>query len=127
MTPNSPQAQSVRAAIEELIQLAAKGELDILDTLYHDDMQIYMLDEKRELHIMNKPGFTDFLKASVKDGNYPNPWAEFHLVEADEKNGHVVISRKANLTEEGKIISLSIDFVFEDGRWQITREVIFAG
>jgi len=50
--------------IDKLIDCASRGKLDILETLYHDDMKIYM--------------------------------------------------------------SLSIDFVFEDDRWQITREVIFA-
>lgn len=128
MTPNSPQAAEVKAEIDKLIDHASRGELDILETLYHDDMNIYMLGgggEDTELQIIDKPGFIAHLNDTIKGGDFPSTWAKFHIVEADEKNGHVVISRKTNLGTEGKVISLSIDFVFEDGRWQITREVIF--
>lgn len=129
MTPNSPQAAEVKAAVDKLIDSASRGELDILETLYHDDMNIHMLGgggEDTELQIIDKPGFIAHLTETMKGGDFPNTWAKFHLVEADEKNGHVVISRKVNLGTEGKVISLSIDFVYEDDRWQITREVIFA-
>ncbi|WP_256367499.1 hypothetical protein [Ruegeria sp. THAF33] len=34
------------------------------------------------------------------------------------------IRRKNNVTNRKQLVTLSIDFVFEDGRWQITREVI---
>lgn len=129
MEANSPQAAEIKAEIDKLIDHVSRGELDILETLYHDDMKIYMLNkggENTELQIIDKSGFIAHLNDTIKGGNFPNTWARFHVVEADQKNGHVVISRKTNLGTEGKVISLSIDFIFEDGRWQITREVIFA-
>lgn len=126
MTPDSVQAKQVKQTVDNLIHSASKAQFDILDSLYHDDMNIYMLDGDSNLHIMDKPGFTSHIKNSTKDGNLPSTWAKYHIVEADESNGHVVISRKVNLTGEESIITLSIDFIFEDDRWQITREVIFA-
>ncbi|GAA0410426.1 hypothetical protein GCM10009133_18710 [Cocleimonas flava] len=125
MTPNSAQAQTVKETLDSLIHAASSAHLEILETLYHNDMKIYMLAGSDQLHIMNKPDFIAHLKESMKDGNTPSTWANYHLVEADETYGHVIISRKVNLTGEEKIITLSIDFIFEDGRWQITREVIY--
>ena len=126
MKSDSPQAVEVKKVLDELINLASSAHFDILETLYHDDMNIYMLDPNRELHIMDKRGFINHLTESTKDGNFPSTWAKYHLVEADEKHGHVVISRKVNLTGEEQLITLSIDFVYESNRWQITREMIFA-
>lgn len=125
MTPDSPQALEVKAAIDELIQSASNSEFDILDRIYHDDMQIYMFDEELNLNISNKEVFAKHVKESTESAEAPNMWAKYHLVEADETNGHVLISRKVNLTGKEQIVTLSIDLIFEDGRWQIKREVIF--
>lgn len=126
MSPDSPQAQEVKQSLDALIHSASNAHFDILETLYHDHMKIYMLDPNRDLHIMEKRGFIDHLTESLKEGKHPSTWAKYHVVEADEKYGHVVISRKVNLTGEEQLITLSIDFVYESGRWQITREMIFA-
>ncbi len=127
MTPESTHAKDVRNLIDNLIQSAANAQFDLLESLYHDAMKIYMLDGDNNLHIMDKRGFIEHLHLSAKNGSAPSTWAKYHIVEADEKNAHVVISRKVNLTGEEKQISLSIDFIHENDRWQITREMIFAG
>ena len=125
MSPNTPQAAEVKAAIDGLIQSASNAEFDILEDIYHDDMQIYMLDPDRNLNQMDKQAFSQHVTTSTEDAEAPNIWAKYHLVEADEKEGHVLISRKVNLTGEERVVTLSIDLVREDDRWQITREVIF--
>jgi len=125
MISDSPQATQVKETLDNLIHSAAQANLEVLDTLYHDDMKINMLDANKQLHVMDKRGFIDFLRESTASGHTPSTWAQYHLVEADDKKGHVIISRKANLMGDEKIITLSIDFVFESGRWQISREVIF--
>lgn len=127
MTPNSTQAKVIKETLDNLIHSASNAQLSVLETLYHENMTIHMLDETSDLHQMGKRDFIDFLKLSTKDGDTPGTWAKYHLVEADEKNGHVLISRKVNLgSGKERNITLSIDFVFEDERWQITREVIFS-
>ena len=125
MTPNSPQAAQVKAQVEQLIESASNLKFDILHTLYHDDMNIYMFDGENTLHVSDKAGFIAHVTATQQASEKPSTWAQFHLVEADAARGHVLISRKVNLTGELQIVTLSIDFTFEDGRWQITREVIF--
>ncbi|MGQ7845184.1 hypothetical protein ACUNV4_11955 [Granulosicoccus sp. 3-233] len=55
-----------------------------------------------------------------------DPWAQYHLVEADDTRGHILISRRNNVTGRRQLLTLSIDFVLEDDRWQISREVIMS-
>lgn len=127
MTPNSPQSTEVKAALDKLIHSVSNEQFEILDAIYHQSMKIYMLDGNDDLTQMDKTGFMNHVSEATKSAEEPHTWAKYHLVEADETNGHVIISRRVNLTGELQTITLSIDFVFEDGRWQITREIIFAG
>lgn len=126
MSPDSPQAAEVKDTLDRLIHSASNSDFDILEIVYHDQMKIYMLDGNYELHTMGKKGFIEHVTSSTEAATAANVWAKYHSVEADERNGHVVISRKVNLTGVVQIVTLSIDFVYEDGRWQITREVIYA-
>lgn len=123
----SPKAQELKAELDKLIQSASNSEFEILKTIYHDDMKIFMLNENRELNIANKTGFIAHVTAATQATEKPSMWADYHVVEADDKTGHIILSRKVNLTGEPRIVTLSIDFVFEDNRWQIMREVIFVG
>ena len=124
MSPLSPKAQELKAELDKLIDAASNFEFDILKTIYHDDMKIYMIGEDNELHISDKAGFIDHVTKATEAAVKPNIWAKYHSVEADDTNGHIVISRKVNLTGTERLVTLSIDFVFEDSRWQITREII---
>lgn len=125
MTPDSSQAVAVKARINELITGVSNSDFGILDDIYHADMRIYMLNGPDALSVSNKAQFTDHVRTSTEASEAPNMWAKFHLVQADAGNGHVLISRKVNLTGTEETVTLSIDLVFESGRWQITREVIF--
>lgn len=125
MSPDSPQATELKKELDKLIASAASEDFSILDNIYHDNMQIYLLDANNTLHRMDKPGFKQHVIESTKTAQAPQIWSKYHLVEADKHNGHIIISRKVNLTGEQQLVTLSIDFVFEDDRWQITREVIF--
>lgn len=127
MTPDSPQALEVRVALDELIHSASNFDFTILELIYHDEMSIYLIDGNLDLHRMDKAGFIEQVIQGTESAETPNIWAKFHLVEADDTNGHVIISRKVNLTGKEQIVTLSIDLVYEDDRWQIIREVIFAG
>ncbi|WP_171207973.1 MULTISPECIES: nuclear transport factor 2 family protein [unclassified Ruegeria] len=124
MSPDSPQAKEVRKTIEQLIEGASSNDSSVLDRIYHDDMDIFMLAPGGEVQRANKDQFKAQVIAKTNEAAKPQTWAKYHVVEADEERGHVVISRKVNLTDETQIITLSIDLVLEDGRWQIIREVI---
>lgn len=126
MTPNSPQTFEVRQSIEQLIHAASNAQFDFLDGVYHEDMRTYLFDDRRNLHQSDKAGFKKHVMESMAKAAQPSTWADFHWVEADEEKGHVLISRKVNLTGIEQVVTLSIDLVHQEGRWQITREVIFA-
>lgn len=125
MTTDHPQAAAVKATLDELIDSVSRHSLEVLDRAYHADMQIYMMQGSETLIRNDKSGFMAYIASVMGEAvGEHNVWARYHLVEADDKNAHILISRKNNLTGKEEIVTLSIDFVFEDDRWQIMREVI---
>lgn len=124
MTPNSSQTAEVKAAIDGLIHSASNYDFSVLERIYHDDMKIFMIGPEGAMNQSDKAGFIKHVTDKTNEAETPHIWSKYHLVEADEHCGHVVISRKVNLTGEMQIVTLSIDLIFEDDRWQITREVI---
>lgn len=125
MKTNSPQAKQVKSTIDELMSSVTTKDFNILEAIYHESMNIYMINDHNELNRMDKAQFIKHVSETTKAAKEPETWAEYHLVEADETNGHVLISRKVSLTGKLQKVTLSIDLVFEDDRWQITRETIF--
>ncbi|MEP3778945.1 MAG: hypothetical protein ABJM43_13180 [Paracoccaceae bacterium] len=124
MTEEHPNAAAVKETLDGLIHGVSGHSFEVLNDLYHRDMQTYVLLNDSTLMRNDKDGFMAFIKANMGALKDDNPWVKYHLVEADDTQGHIVISRKNDATGRYQLISLSIDFVFEDGRWQIIREVI---
>lgn len=117
----------IRATIEALIKAGTTSDLSELDAIYHDTMNIHMIDTDGNLMQSNKADFIAMLQDMVDRNNgAANTWAEYNAVEANGDRGHVLITRKVDLGGENRILVLSIDLVFEDDRWQVTREVIFS-
>lgn len=124
MTENHPNASVVKKTLDGLIHGVSGHSFEVLDNLYHRDMQTYVLLNDGTLMRNDKNGFMAFIKHNMGALKDDNPWVKYHLVEADDTHGHIVVSRKNDATGRYQLISLSIDFVLEDGRWQITREII---
>ena len=124
MTENHANAAAVKSSLDGLIHGVSGHSFEVLDNLYHRDMQTYLLLNDGTVMRNDKPGFMEMIKHNMGALKDDNPWVQYHLVEADDTHGHIVVSRKNNATGRYQLISLSIDFVLEDGRWQITREVI---
>lgn len=117
----------VRRAIEALMNAGIQGDLSGLDHIYHPDMKILMLDISGELARFDKPQFMAMLAETVKGTNPDDhKWARFNAVDAQGDRGHVLITRRVPIGGARKVLELSIDLIFEDDRWQVTREVIFA-
>ncbi len=77
--------------------------------------------------IADKEAFKDLFKSKKEQGAPPlNTWAEFNHIEVIQDKGHVIVTRKVNLTGEERKLVLSIDLVWEANRWQVVREVIFS-
>ncbi|WP_282080387.1 nuclear transport factor 2 family protein [Aquimarina algiphila] len=117
---------TVKRVIEDLIQTATSYDVDVLDEIYHNDLNVIMIDTNDNLNTANKEAFKGLFKSKKDAGDPPmNTWAKFHKIDVDGDNAHVLLSRKNDLSGQEQILLLSIDLVFEDNRWQVLREVIF--
>ncbi|WP_375230098.1 hypothetical protein [Roseobacter sp. S98] len=124
MSETHPNAAAVRETLDGLIHGVSGHSFDVLDKLYHSDMQTYLLLNDGTLMRNDKKGFMAFIKDNMGVLTDENPWVKYHLVEADDTRGHIIVSRRNDATGRYQLISLSIDFVLEEGSWQIIREVI---
>lgn len=118
--------EAVKIAIEELIKTATSYDIDVLDRIYHDTLKVIMIDTDDQLNKADKLAFKGLFQSKKDAGDPPmNTWAKFHSIDVEGDDAHVLLSRKNDLSGTNMILLLSIDLVFEDGRWQVTREVIF--
>lgn len=124
---NESKVAAIRETIEALINAGITSDLSGLQRIYHDSMKIQMIDTDNHLVQHDKASFIAMLQSMIdtNDGT-PNDWSEFHIVEATGDDGHVLITRKVNMGGQDRVLVLSIDLLFEDERWQVTREVIFS-
>lgn len=126
MTPDHPNAAAVKSTLDGLINNVSGHSFEVLDRVYHRDMRTYLLVDGDALMQNDKDGFMAHVQESMGQATDPDPWARYHLIEADDSRGHVLISRRNNVTGRKQLVTLSIDFVLEDDRWQISREVIMS-
>lgn len=126
MTLIDTKEAAVRGAIDNLIQTATTYDVDALDRIYHDTLHVVMIDTEHNLNTANKDAFKH-LFASKRDAGDPpmNTWAKYHSVDVDGDKAHVLLSRKNDLSGVNMDLTLSIDLLFEDDRWQVAREVVF--
>ena len=126
MTEDTKRQAEVRQAIDDLIQTATTYDVDTLERIYHDSLKVVMIDSDHNLNRADKAGFKG-LFASKRDAGDPpmNTWAKYHSIDVTGDKAHVLISRKNDLSGVNMDLTLSIDLIFEDNRWQIAREVIF--
>ncbi|WP_303315588.1 hypothetical protein Q4Q34_14740 [Flavivirga abyssicola] len=119
--------ESVKNAIQELIKAGTTFDVDTLERIYHDSLQVISIDLEDNVSIADKAAFKGLFETKRKAGSDPlSTWAKFDHVAVNENKAHVLISRKVNLVNEDQYLVLSIDLIWEDDRWQVTREVIFA-
>lgn len=126
MTTNEARVQEVRQTMDNLIQTATSYDIDTLDSIYHDKLQVVMVDTEDNVNTADKQAFKGIFKSKRDAGDPPmSTWAKFHHIDVEGDQAHVVLSRKNNLSGQDMILVLSIDLIFEDGRWQVIREFIF--
>lgn len=122
-----PTTASLRTRLDDLMRAGVSADLPALQRIYHRDLQIMMLDDKGQLATLDKTACLNMLEQTFKGENpEQHLWSEVHAVEVAGDNGHVLVSREIPLGGAPMRVDLSIDFVFEDGRWQVIREVNFA-
>ena len=127
MSKSNKYTQEVKTTIENLIEAGTTFNVDELEKIYHDDLEIIMIDEKGETMIANKNMFKNIFQAKKNNGDTPlNTWAKFNFIDANKDKGLVVITRKVNLTGEERLLTLSIDLTRNKNHWQVIKEVIFS-
>lgn len=117
---------ALRSKIEELMDAGVKADLARLQRIYHEDLEILFLSIDGALMEVDKHGCLGMLEQTFK-GKDPSDymWSKLHKITLNDDRGHVLISRKLPLGGSMMMLDLSIDLVFEDGRWQVIREVNF--
>ncbi len=119
--------EGVKQSIQDLIQAGTIFDIDALERIYHKNLQVITIDLDDNVSIANKAAFKGLFETKLKNGSKPlSTWAKFDHIQVNDRNSHVLISRKVNLAGDDQYLVLSIDLIFEDNRWQVTREVIFA-
>lgn len=115
----------LKKAINRLIKPGENFGMTTLDSIYHDDMIVIMIDQNDNKSIFRKDAFKKLI-ASKLDGEERtnNTWAKFVHIEVNQDKGHIVVKRRVNLTEEKSELTVILDFIWKDNRWQIIREVI---
>lgn len=125
MNLENPQTAEVKQAIDDLIKTATSYDTEVLDRIYHDDLEVVMVDHEDNVNRANKAAFIELFKGKKAAGDPPmNTWAKFHAIDVEGDNAHVLLSRKNDLSGTDMLLTLSIDLVRASGRWQVKREVI---
>ncbi|MEQ8877196.1 MAG: hypothetical protein RIC49_12370 [Phycisphaerales bacterium] len=122
-----PTETTLRARLDDLMQAGVRADMDTLDTIYHDDIEVMDLSIDGRLMTLQKRDFMALLQDTFRDKTPEDHlWFNIHRLTVSGPRGHVLISRKIPVGGPQMMIDLSIDFVFEDGRWQVIREVNFS-
>ncbi|UYV38400.1 hypothetical protein N4R57_04755 [Rhodobacteraceae bacterium D3-12] len=119
--------EALHSKVQDLMKYGTSANMEELDKIYHNDIVVMDLSIDGRLVTLEKQGFMAMIKESFKD-KIPEDymWSKIHSLTVNGERGHVLISRKIPVGGPKMLIDLSIDFVFEDGRWQVTREVNFS-
>lgn len=118
---------TLRSRVDELMNAGVSADMKKLDSIYHEDIVVMDLSIDGRLVTLKKREFMAMLEQTFKGKNPGDHlWAKIHSLTVSGDKGHVLISRKIPVGGPQMMIDLSIDFVFEEGRWQVTREVNFS-
>lgn len=126
MTKSTHTIEYVREQMQNLINRATSYDVSALETIYHDDLHIMILDLDNNVKTSNKREFINYFSSLAAEGREPmNTWCDWHHIHIHGDEAVVVLSRKNDVAGDNTKIKCSIDWLFEDGRWQIIREEIF--
>ena len=125
MEKNKQNKEGLMETIESLIKAGTSFDIAALDQIYHNDLQIIMINNKKDKMIADKQAFKNLFKEKLDNGDAPlNTWASYIHTEVNKDHGHIIVLRRVNLTGVEKEIIINIDLIWEDERWQVIREVI---
>ena len=119
--------EGLKKALNRLIEPDENFGMDLLNAIYHDSLTVIMIDPNDHKTIFKKDAFKKLIASKLEgDEKNKNTWAKFIHIEVNQDKGHIVVKRRINLGDEKKEIIVILDFIWEEDRWQIIREVIFS-
>lgn len=119
--------EAIRAAMDNLIDHAARFNVDALETIYHSDFHTTLVSPDNKVTTFDKKGFITHFRKQAKAGiAKPSSWAEWHDFHILGDSAVCVLTRKHSVkTGQEMRLLCNIEWRFVDGRWQVLREQIF--
>ena len=119
--------KGLKKAINRLIEPDENFGMDALDAIYHDDMVVVMIDENDNKNVFQKDAFKKLIASKLEgEERTKNTWAKFIHIEVNKDKGHIVVKRRINLTDQKNELTVFLDFLWLEDRWQIIRENILS-
>jgi len=116
--------KTLKQAIENLIKAGTSFDLEQLELIYHNNLKVFMVGRNGINPIFDKQAIKNLFQSKRENGDaHLNNWVEYNHIEANGDFGHVIVTRKINLTGIEQRLVLSLDLVWEENRWQVIREV----
>ena len=127
MTRPTHTKEAIRAAMDRLIDRATRFDVDALESIYHRDFHTTLVMPDGAVTTYDKAGFIAHFRAQAEEGATPlNAWADWHDFHVLGDSAVCVLTRRhGGMTGEEAKLLCSIEWRFEDGRWQVLREQIF--
>ena len=117
----------LKQAIENVIKVGTTFDIKQLEYIYHENVQVIMVGQNGLNGILDKQSIKAMFQAKKDNGDSPlNDSVEFNLIQANGDSGHVIVTRKVNLTGVEQRLVFSIDLIKKGDSWLVTREVVVA-
>ena len=127
ITQDKKTVEGLKKAINRLIEPDESFGMETLDLIYHDDMVVVMIDENDNKRLFRKEAFKKLIASKLEgEERTKNTWAKFIHTEVNQDKGYITVKRRVNLTETKSELTVILDFIWEDNRWQIIRENILS-
>ncbi len=119
--------KALKQAIENVIKVGTTFDIEQLEYIYHENLQVIMVGQNGLNGILDKQSVKAMFQAKKDNGDSPlNDSVEFNLIQANGDLGHVIVTRKVNLTGVEQRLVFSIDLIKKGDSWLVTREVVVA-
>ena len=119
--------KALKQAIENVIKVGTTFDIEQLEYIYHENVQVIMVGQNGLNGILDKQSIKAMFQAKKDNGDSPlNDSVEFNLIQANGDSGHVIVTRKVNLTGVEQRLVFSIDLIKKGDSWLVTREIVVA-
>ncbi|QOD61762.1 hypothetical protein H9I45_04765 [Polaribacter haliotis] len=116
--------KTLKQAGENLIKAGTTFDIEQLDLIYHKNLKVFMVDTNGQSNMLDKNSVLTMFQSKRDNGDaHLNNWAEYSNIDLNGDLGHIIVVRKVNLTGIEQKFVFSLELVWEENRWQVTREV----